>query len=125
MVEIKHLFDGYNPEGYHSNGVHVGEMVNLIGHPPEEFLRRSPHSWRLFDDNGKTPNVGKSIRVGVFPMMTRGKQAVGKETGPPRCLWKTESSLLRASARTRQTSSTSYVACYVGYLKIERPHGLS
>jgi hypothetical protein len=31
----------------------VKEMVDLLGEPPEDFLRRSEHSSRLFDENGK------------------------------------------------------------------------
>lgn len=53
MLEVDHLFDGYDEEGYHNNRVHVGEMVSLLGDPPQEFLRRSPNTWRLFDENGE------------------------------------------------------------------------
>jgi serine/threonine-protein kinase SRPK3 len=31
----------------------VKEMVDLLGEPPEDFLRRSEHSSRFFDENGK------------------------------------------------------------------------
>ena len=55
MLEVDHLFDGHDEEDRHNNGKHLGEIVGLLGHPPREFLRRSPHSWRLFDDNGKLP----------------------------------------------------------------------
>jgi serine/threonine protein kinase len=31
----------------------VKEMVDILGEPSEDFLRRSEHSSRLFDENGK------------------------------------------------------------------------
>jgi hypothetical protein len=31
------------------------EMVDLLGEPPQAFLRRSSHSSRVFDENGKRP----------------------------------------------------------------------
>lgn len=54
MVEVEHLFDGYSDEGRHNNKFHMHEIVCLIGEPLSEFLERSPHTWRLFDDQGKS-----------------------------------------------------------------------
>lgn len=51
-MEVEHLFDGYDPDGFHNNRYHMLEMVNLLGLPPRDFLRRSPHTYRLFDDQG-------------------------------------------------------------------------
>jgi hypothetical protein len=31
------------------------QMVDLLGEPPEAFIRRSEHASRLFDDNGTLP----------------------------------------------------------------------
>ncbi|KAM0701787.1 hypothetical protein Q7P35_010696 [Cladosporium inversicolor] len=53
MVEAKHLFDGYDEEGFHNYRCHMREIVCLLGEPPSIFLQRSLHTWRLFDDNGK------------------------------------------------------------------------
>ena len=54
MAEAKHLFDGHDQEGRHNNRHHMHEMVCLLGEPPSTFLERSPHTWRLFGDNGRT-----------------------------------------------------------------------
>jgi hypothetical protein len=53
MIEAKHLFDGYDEEGFHNHRYHMHEIVCLLRAPPSAFLKRSPHTWRLFDDNGK------------------------------------------------------------------------
>jgi len=53
MVEAKYLFHGYDKEGRHNNRHHMHEMVCLLDEPPARFLQRSPHTWRLFDENGK------------------------------------------------------------------------
>lgn len=53
MVETKHLFDGYDEEGFHNHRCHMHEIVYLLRETPSIFLQRSPHTWRLFDDNGK------------------------------------------------------------------------
>ena len=53
MLEVDHLFDGSDDEGFHNNRFHMNEIVNLLGLPPKAFLRRSPHASRLFDDAGK------------------------------------------------------------------------
>ena len=55
MIEAKHLFDGYDEEGYHNNRCHMHEIVCLLGEPPSASLQRSSHTWRLFDENGKPP----------------------------------------------------------------------
>lgn len=52
MLQLRHLFDGRDEEGYHNNRVHIGEMVGLIGHPPMDFQLRSAHAWRVFDAEG-------------------------------------------------------------------------
>ena len=57
MVEAKHLFDGYDEEGFHNHRCHMHEIVSLLGDPPSKFLQRSPHTWRLFDENGE-PSSG-------------------------------------------------------------------
>lgn len=54
MVEVDFLFDGYSDEGRHNNRFHMHEVICLLGEPPFEFLERSPHTWRLFDDRGKS-----------------------------------------------------------------------
>jgi serine/threonine-protein kinase SRPK3 len=53
MLEVEYLFDGRNEENNHNNRLHMHEITSLLGEPPEEFLRARPHSWRLFDENGK------------------------------------------------------------------------
>ena len=58
MVEAKHLFDGYDEEGFHNYHCHMREIVCLLGEPPSIFLQRSLHTWRLFDDNGKLYSLG-------------------------------------------------------------------
>ncbi|KAK5169575.1 uncharacterized protein LTR77_005552 [Saxophila tyrrhenica] len=69
MIEVDHLFDGYDDEGYHNNGVHMREMVNLLGRPPRDFLSRSPHTWRLFDQEGnwkgRTPLAPVSLEARI------------------------------------------------------------
>lgn len=57
MVQAQHLFDARDEEGYHNNRVHLGEMVGLLGHPPLDFQRRSEHSWRVFDDEGRLSSL--------------------------------------------------------------------
>lgn len=52
MVEARHLFDGYDMEHMHNNRIHIWEMVCLLGAPPQTFLNQSPHTWRMFDDQG-------------------------------------------------------------------------
>lgn len=37
MIQVQHLFDGDDEEGYHNNRVHLGEMAGLLGHPPLDF----------------------------------------------------------------------------------------
>lgn len=54
MLHVEHLFDGSDSEGLHNNRYHINEIVNLLGEPPEAFLRRSPHSKRLFDESGRS-----------------------------------------------------------------------
>lgn len=58
MIQVQHLFDGYDEEGYHNNRVHLGEMVGLLGHPPLEFLHHSINSSRVFDNEGELLPVG-------------------------------------------------------------------
>ncbi|KAF2212024.1 hypothetical protein CERZMDRAFT_106270 [Cercospora zeae-maydis SCOH1-5] len=53
MIQVEHLFDGYDEEGYHIDRVHLGEMAGLLGHPPLEFLHDSVNSSRVFDNEGK------------------------------------------------------------------------
>lgn len=53
MIQISHLFDGHDEEGYHNNRAHIGEMVGLLGHPPMEMQRQSAHAWRVFDEQGQ------------------------------------------------------------------------
>lgn len=55
MIEAKHLFNGYDEEGFHNHRCHMHQIVCLLGKPPSAFLQRSPHTWRLFDENGKAP----------------------------------------------------------------------
>ncbi|KAK3671788.1 hypothetical protein LTR78_008333 [Recurvomyces mirabilis] len=52
MLEVEHLFDGRDEDGQHNNRVHMHEIVSLLGNPPTELLRRSPQTWRLFDESG-------------------------------------------------------------------------
>ncbi|CAK1363102.1 unnamed protein product [Cercospora beticola] len=56
MLQVSHLFDGHDEEGYHNNRVHIGEMVGLLGHPPMEMQRQSVHSSKVFDEQGKWKN---------------------------------------------------------------------
>lgn len=53
MLEVNHLFEGTDSEGFHNNRYHMNEIVSLIGEPPEAFLRMSPHAGRFFDATGK------------------------------------------------------------------------
>jgi hypothetical protein len=55
MLESRNLFDGCDREGRHSDRWHMKQMVDLLGEPPEAFIRRSEHASRLFDDNGTLP----------------------------------------------------------------------
>ncbi|KAK0263291.1 hypothetical protein B0A54_00652 [Friedmanniomyces endolithicus] len=52
MLEVDHLLDGTDEEGQHNNRLHMHEIVSLLSVPPFEFLRRSPQTWRLFDEFG-------------------------------------------------------------------------
>lgn len=52
MIQISHLFNGRDEEGYHNNRVHIGEMVGLLGHPSMEMQRQSAHSSKVFDELG-------------------------------------------------------------------------
>jgi hypothetical protein len=54
MIEAKYLFHGYDIEGSHNNRHHMHEVVSLLGEPPSRFRECSPHTWRLFDENGRT-----------------------------------------------------------------------
>lgn len=53
MIQVQHLFDGYDEEDHHNNRVHLGEMAGLLGHPPLEFLHHSVNSSRVFDTEGE------------------------------------------------------------------------
>ncbi|KAK0326711.1 hypothetical protein LTR54_002322 [Friedmanniomyces endolithicus] len=52
MLEVDHLLDGTDEEGQHNNRLHMHEIVSLLSVPPFEFLRRSPQTWRFFDEFG-------------------------------------------------------------------------
>ncbi|TFY61232.1 hypothetical protein EVJ58_g4639 [Rhodofomes roseus] len=53
LFENKSLFNPYNQQGRESNGLHIHEMMEVMGDPSPEFVRRSiitDHS--CFDENG-------------------------------------------------------------------------
>ncbi|KAK3635525.1 hypothetical protein LTR56_014692 [Elasticomyces elasticus] len=52
MLEADHLLHGSHEEGQHRNRLHMHEIGSLLSDPPSEFLRRSPQTWRLFDEFG-------------------------------------------------------------------------
>lgn len=54
MLEVNHLFDGLDDEGFHNNRFHMNEIVSLLGLPPKASLGRSPHTSRLFDETGES-----------------------------------------------------------------------
>ncbi|KAK3073003.1 hypothetical protein LTR53_005776 [Teratosphaeriaceae sp. CCFEE 6253] len=90
MLELDHLFVGEDEEGEHNNRLHMREIVNLLGEPPSGFLRRSPQSWRLFDELGKaTATVTAHVAAG-FPLTP-------DMTGT----WKAEPPLAPSSLATR------------------------
>lgn len=67
MIQAQHLFDGRDEEGYHNNRVHIGEMVNLVGHPPLDFQRRSAQAWRVFDYEGRLVYYAHAIEFSDRP----------------------------------------------------------
>jgi serine/threonine-protein kinase SRPK3 len=48
-----HLFKARNKDGKFSASHHVAEMVGLLGMPPAEFLERSDHTRKFFDEQGQ------------------------------------------------------------------------
>ena len=51
MIENnEHLFNARDDEGNHNNRYHLAEMINSLGPPPTELLRRSPNTSRVFDE---------------------------------------------------------------------------
>lgn len=53
MIEAKQLCDEYDEESFHNHRCHMHEVVCLFGEPPSAFLPRSPHTWRVFDEDGE------------------------------------------------------------------------
>lgn len=75
MIEAEFLFHGYSKEGRHNNRHHMHEMVCLLGEPPLEFLQRSPHTWRLFSENGMVPLVkNRYAQLALLTMGSRGME---------------------------------------------------
>jgi hypothetical protein len=52
MFEDHHLFDGRGSDGTHSDAHRLAEMVAMLGPPPPDFLRKSPHSLKYWDSSG-------------------------------------------------------------------------
>ncbi|KAK3071630.1 hypothetical protein LTR53_008272 [Teratosphaeriaceae sp. CCFEE 6253] len=88
MLEVDHLFVGEGEEGQHNNRLHMREIVNLSGEPSSEFLRRSPHSWRLFDELGKATETTYTAARSLLTPNTQGN-------------WKAEPPLAASSLATR------------------------
>ncbi|KAL1991431.1 hypothetical protein VTN49DRAFT_5423 [Thermomyces lanuginosus] len=53
LFEDHHLFDGRGPDGQHSDGQLLAEMIAMIGPPPIEFLRKCSNSQKYWDESGK------------------------------------------------------------------------
>ncbi|GIK00082.1 hypothetical protein Aspvir_004097 [Aspergillus viridinutans] len=53
LFEDHHLFDGRGPGGSHSDAHLLAEMIAMLGPPPSDFLRKSPHSLKYWDPSGQ------------------------------------------------------------------------
>ncbi|GFF63546.1 hypothetical protein IFM47457_00404 [Aspergillus lentulus] len=51
--EDHHLFDGRGPDGTYSDAHLLAEMVAMLGPPPPDFRRKSPHSLKYWDSSGQ------------------------------------------------------------------------
>lgn len=52
LFEDHHLFDGRGPDGQHSDGQLLAEMIAMIGPPSIDFLLKCPNSQKYWDDSG-------------------------------------------------------------------------
>jgi hypothetical protein len=73
MIEAKYLFNGYDEEGFHNHRYHMHEIVCLLGEPPSAFLQRSPHTWRLFDENGEPKVESRHLHQRILTDMSPRK----------------------------------------------------
>lgn len=118
MVEVDHLFDGYGEEGCHNNRIHMSEIVGLLGHPPQDFLRRSPHTWRLFDENGKLSILYESS-ISKSSFLTTTVRAGRWKASPPISPTSLEDKVRTLSGESK-TQFTEFLRCMLCWLLEER-----
>ncbi|KAL1991438.1 hypothetical protein VTN49DRAFT_5430 [Thermomyces lanuginosus] len=53
LFEDHHLFDGRGPDGQHSDGQLLAEMIAMIGPSPIEFLHKCSNSQKYWDNSGR------------------------------------------------------------------------
>jgi serine/threonine-protein kinase SRPK3 len=51
-MEHQSLFKGKTMEGEYDPGVHLAEMIAILGPAPPEFLKRTENSLRYWDEEG-------------------------------------------------------------------------
>ncbi|KAE8138748.1 kinase-like domain-containing protein [Aspergillus pseudotamarii] len=57
IVSSQTLIKGEIRDGIFDDGVHIAELVALLGPPPREFLEKSDLSWVFWDESGQWKNL--------------------------------------------------------------------
>lgn len=114
LFEDKHLFHGLDEKRKSSATHHVAEMVALMGNPPLEYIKRSPDTMNVFDEEGLLCN----------PQLYVSQANVAKDSGKvlaaSRCRCKDWTNWKKYWMELkRRNSSISLDRCSSGFLKIE------